>query len=1062
MNRIITNKISRFVYKYFVALFMGVGLFLVISGSTYRSYIIGKPIAIDKSEIERNINSYFTQTLPLCEQWLESSNDEKFISNLWKIETPNDWKDGRVSLFLYKEDSMLLWANHIYKSDFDPLNLPVTDSIFQYESEKLLVKRHFRDNKQAIVVLNLYNTDNGLNTEIFTDERLEIVSSPLDKATISMGNNFYIQPHRHSGVPLILSLSLWLGVLLVMLAVKRIFRRLTRKNNAFTINFIYLFLLITLGYLFVISDIRITYGRLFSTVIFSVESVDISLGKLLVCFSLLLIYTVYLYRIRHKLAYCYKRLGKLSRNLLLFAMLLFVDFIVVFFHYAMVNVIYHTSINIELYKFTLIDFNTIIFYMIGALFMTSRIMINNVVTTIFTSFPITKLILYSIVILALMIIPIEGAISNTGYILLIFHIAFLLVAFVNAKMVWQYVYAMTVTVFSIYIVLFATIESNIADTHNTKMYAQKLAYESRLSVESQEIYKKLTYYKIYDDNKIEVKDNNSVDLQQLTRIIELGVDTTVNAGGYVHFLFHARNGQTVIVSRQQTTLLDYVSLFSYVFIVLYLIVGLFLKLASYRHKYIIRRSRFALRIRVVVIGVVLFTMSLVVVVITLNTFDDYDVTTRKIVNNETQMLLHSFEQYAEHSTVGNEGLLLDWFLNNGEVIGKDVTIYDTQGNFLASYIVNRAYSKINSSAYSALHWNGAPLYNRSIDYRNRTYSSAYLPMSFNGELLGYINLIRLDRANDLASDPRYDVLTSIFNILIVVILISVIISMLLYRAISLPLTKLHNGMYNISALRKIEESRSNDEIATLIRQYNLMIDYLEESYEALARSEREGAWREMARQVAHEIKNPLTPMRLKIQMLQRAKQRGDEDLNTRMDNTLEMLLEQIDLLAKIASEFSDFARMSETRIERVNVSGLLSAMNDLYANNSDILFVVKPPIEPMEVSVDNSQIMRVLINLCQNAMQAVAGTVNPRVELSAEREGDNVVISVSDNGSGISLETRKRIFEPNFTTKSSGSGIGLAMSRQIVLNFGGMIAFESEEHVKTTFTVTLPLFDNRV
>lgn len=317
-----------------------------------------------------------------------------------------------------------------------------------------------------------------------------------------------------------------------------------------------------------------------------------------------------------------------------------------------------------------------------------------------------------------------------------------------------------------------------------------------------------------------------------------------------------------------------------------------------------------------------------------------------------------------------------------------------------------------------------------------------------------------------------------------------ILSELLYRLLTKPFNQLHEAMGNISKMQKIDAVGSSrkisDEVGMLVEQYNTMIDYLEESYRQLARSEREGAWREMARQVAHEIKNPLTPMRLKIQMLQRSMQQQDdyEALRPKVESTLALLLDQIDLLTKIASEFSDFAKIGEGHPRRVDLVPLVCNVAKLYSgydnigvrlhfecgcnlqdhdltSEADESASVPLPIRissnPVWVTADPDHLTRVFVNICQNAVQAMAGQKNAWIDIDLRVMCSRAWVSFRDNGPGIPDDIQKRMFTPNFTTKSSGSGLGLALSRKIVELLGGHIAFESTVGVGTTFTVDLPI-----
>jgi len=253
---------------------------------------------------------------------------------------------------------------------------------------------------------------------------------------------------------------------------------------------------------------------------------------------------------------------------------------------------------------------------------------------------------------------------------------------------------------------------------------------------------------------------------------------------------------------------------------------------------------------------------------------------------------------------------------------------------------------------------------------------------------------------------------------------------------------------------KITLNAASAEINSLVDSYNNMIDQLEDSAVKLAQSEREQAWREMAKQVAHEIKNPLTPMRLTVQSFDRKFNPEDANIREKMSEYSETLIQQIDVMSSIASAFSDFAKMPTQRKERLDVIDVIKHALDIF-NESYITY--HPSEKELFANLDKTQLIRVVTNLVKNAIQAKKETeLTPKIEVKVTTKNNEIVITVSDNGKGISEENKKRIFEPKFTTKSSGMGLGLPMVKNIIEAYGGTISFSSTQNVGTVFTITLP------
>lgn len=253
--------------------------------------------------------------------------------------------------------------------------------------------------------------------------------------------------------------------------------------------------------------------------------------------------------------------------------------------------------------------------------------------------------------------------------------------------------------------------------------------------------------------------------------------------------------------------------------------------------------------------------------------------------------------------------------------------------------------------------------------------------------------------------------------------------------------------------QKIEVENASEEIYTLVAAYNSMIDELEESAVKLATGEREQAWREMAKQVAHEIKNPLTPMRLSVQSFQRNFNPNDPNIDQKVKEYSDTLIHQIDTMSAIASAFSNFAKMPAQQNEILNVPKIVKLALDIFNENYIVFSSEK---EEILAKFDRTQLIRVVTNLVKNATQALQDVEDPRILVRVEEQGEMVCIIVSDNGIGIAEENTEKVFEPKFTTKSSGMGLGLAMVKNLVETYGGSITFTSKRNKGTIFTVKFP------
>ena len=256
---------------------------------------------------------------------------------------------------------------------------------------------------------------------------------------------------------------------------------------------------------------------------------------------------------------------------------------------------------------------------------------------------------------------------------------------------------------------------------------------------------------------------------------------------------------------------------------------------------------------------------------------------------------------------------------------------------------------------------------------------------------------------------------------------------------------------------KIVLEASSKEINLLINAYNAMVDELEESALKLAQSEREEAWQEMAKQVAHEIKNPLTPMRLTVQSFQRKFDANDPNLKQKINDYSETLIQQIDTMSSVASAFSNFASMPAQQNETVNVVDVIELTMEIF-NEEYVHFKAEEAV--IISKIDRTQLIRIITNLVKNAIQAFSeDQQNKAVCVNVKKMSNTIIVTVADNGMGIAKEDFNRIFEPKFTTKSSGMGLGLGIIKNIIENYKGTITLESQLGKGTTFTVSLPIIN---
>lgn len=313
------------------------------------------------------------------------------------------------------------------------------------------------------------------------------------------------------------------------------------------------------------------------------------------------------------------------------------------------------------------------------------------------------------------------------------------------------------------------------------------------------------------------------------------------------------------------------------------------------------------------------------------------------------------------------------------------------------------------------------------------------------------------------SDPLQGFIGNLINVYVFLLIIAIAIALFMSQSLVAPIIRLGQKMQSTKLGRKNEPLVWNqkDELGILINQYNNMVESLEKSAEMIAQNEREIAWREMAKQVAHEIKNPLTPMKLSIQHLEsKISELPQEDIPAFVKRVATTLIEQIDNLTRIATEFSSFSKLPEPNNEKITLNDLVSSVHDLFRKREDILFNLYVPIDEIYIYADRSHVLRILNNLIKNAIQAIPEGSRGKMDIKLFTRKGYAVIQVSDNGEGIPADMRDKVFFPNFTTKSSGTGLGLAICKDVVESYGGRIYFESTAGKGSDFFVELPLYQD--
>jgi nitrogen fixation/metabolism regulation signal transduction histidine kinase len=332
------------------------------------------------------------------------------------------------------------------------------------------------------------------------------------------------------------------------------------------------------------------------------------------------------------------------------------------------------------------------------------------------------------------------------------------------------------------------------------------------------------------------------------------------------------------------------------------------------------------------------------------------------------------------------------------------------------------------------------------------YLSAYVPLyDSKGHAFGFLNVQHFDQQS-LFENQIQQFFIAIINVFMLLLVISIVGAIAVSSWLTSPLRIIQKHFNRVSFGKNNQPIVYDrvDEIGDLLAAYNRKLEDLEAAATLLAQSEREGAWREMAKQVAHEIKNPLTPMKLRIQQLERVFDPTDPEAKQKIQQVARSIVEQIDALAAIANAFSNFAQFPSPQLTAVSLVDIIQHVAEVFESEHTVRFELPQPLNALMVMGDQTQLIRVFNNLFTNSIQAVEFGKEAVISIAYEERDETIIIRIQDNGKGIPNEQIDTIFEPYFTTKSTGTGLGLALVKQIISGHQGTIAIESTSENGTT------------
>ncbi|CAN5418199.1 HAMP domain-containing sensor histidine kinase [soil metagenome] len=541
----------------------------------------------------------------------------------------------------------------------------------------------------------------------------------------------------------------------------------------------------------------------------------------------------------------------------------------------------------------------------------------------------------------------------------------------------------------------------------------------------------------------------------------------INRDSFHHYGVYSEDNRIIIISSPHELSRIIVSNFSFLFLIF--IFAILILIIIYAIYFRIKKVNLNLATKIqLYLNSSFFLPLLVVSIATLSLIsssfrNDLNRQYFKKAENVTSNIVGPLDTYINNPSYLEE--LSNYLSQIARFSEADINLFNTNGKLIASsqpqiynndllseFINPRALSYIHEQNYSRI------ILEESVG--TLTYKSAYVAIkSFEtGNIIGIMSIPFFESKAELERQV-IDVLTNIINIFTFIFIVLLLISYFASQLLTYPLMFITQKIKRTTLSKYNEplEWKSDDEIGLLVGEYNRMLVNLEASKEALSKSEKESAWREMAKQVAHEIKNPLTPMKLILQHLKRIKNDKNPQNDGKIEKQINTLLHQVDTLNDIATSFSSFAQMPIPKNELFELSSVVRKAVNLHHNENEKLILNNFAGE-VKVMGDENLMERIISNLIINGIQSVPKGRIPTIEISIKnKKSEKVLIEIKDNGIGIAENIKNKVFIPNFSTKYTGSGIGLAIAKRGIEHAGGTIWFETQEGEGTSFFIELPV-----
>ncbi|HIS33478.1 MAG TPA: HAMP domain-containing histidine kinase [Candidatus Avirikenella pullistercoris] len=1064
-------------------LFLGIGLLLF--NSLFNYFWEDKVNPRDRERIEHSIALIQDTYAQVADMWLDTVSVIG-KQDIWAKEYLFEpVKQYNSAIFLFENNRMVFWSRAPQETDSVLCQVNAEPRFSRFGDKISIPFMKQAGTRKAVLIIGLsrYYPDKYVPSDIGEEKQLvdiskyEILPYSIEGVNIhdTHGDFLFSLIPRHEihnlRIPDYLG---WLGFFLLCYGLTVYAVRNSTEKNVWSFSLSVFFTVILLRVISVCLNLPVTGGYLFddyyplNKVILSRGAEYLSVGNILVDAILTLMMMLMLFRLRNKIRLRLKHRGKLyKQGYLVFCSLVYVCFVIWQYCVFLLLIVsgYSEDTTYEIFTFGL---DTLVIYVIVIVLITAYITFRTFLFSILKKQELVIVEIGSLLAISTVIFIFYEPLGSLAYILWGFSCIIMVLninGFIFKKLGDYRLYIGIVSILLTVLVFYSNISNQNRKQKDialhileNEQYTNNSLYAYLLMDEKlQEAVLRYSYIKVRDGKVVEY--NGDYVYEHWLQVRPEFSDGFYYGKQYKHFICTSADGrEVVVVSRPIFKMVDFCSMLFYIFILLS--IGEFILFGGWIYISDIQHARISLysRVRIALIGVVSFAVIIIMWAVMHFFIEERHSRERNILFNKSYAINTGYEQRLCVQPV-NSSLIRAWAEENEIKYQVNINIYDSEGKLICSSsqkaIINKIVPlRINPTALKVFREGQVAFFHEEYVGAKKC-NSYYAKLIHKGGEIVYLNIFSRNISERAENNS---LIVNILNIFLFILFVSVMISMILYKQIMKSLNLIKESMRDIRYRRKIDNSKykGGTEVDELITQYNNTIAELEATYKELAKTEREAAWKTMARQIAHEIKNPLTPIKLKVQMIQRRKRKGDPNWANNIDDALALILEQIDILSNIVSEFSSFAKMNENVPKRTDMDQMMKDIAAFYSDYSNIeVRYVKEVEGAVYANIDYENFWRVLTNLFVNAIYAIGDRPDGLIELTLNAGEKEIEIAVKDNGCGISDKDKDKIFTLNFTTKKSGSGIGLAISMQIVKSMKGKIYFESTEGVGTVFYIIL-------